>query len=312
MGGNIILDTGLTMFITEIQTDIQAIEEDETIYQEINFTNRANAIDFLDFHIIDRIEGLLQNLEQNEELIILQQRAEKIKFDLEKIDNDMFIRLREKIRTGVYNGASFKEMIGQYCGYDYANDPDKIGYDSLDDFINGLLSDQVIPEATMERKPEMVFYQKTPTRIIFELAELAVLRRDDVFFDLGSGLGQVPILVNLISGTPTKGVEYEPAYCNYANTCASQLNLSKVEFINTDARLADYSRGTVFFLYTPFEGSILQTVMEILQKESQGRTIRIFTYGPCSETVAKQNWLSCIKGEANDPYQLCAFKSLSY
>jgi len=297
------------MVLAEIQADIQAIEQDGAIHQEINFNSRADAIDFIDFHIIDRIEGLLQNPEQGEELEILQQRAEKIKYELEAIDSNLFKQLRAKIRSGMYTGSSFKEMIDQYCGYN-VNEPDKIGYDNLDDFINGLLSDQTIPEASMEREPEMVFYQKTPARIIFQIVELANLGEDDVFFDLGSGLGQVAILVNLISGAPTKGIEYEPAYCNYATICASQLNLSHVEFINTDARLADYSQGTVFFLYTPFEGEILQTVLGVLQKESLKRVIRIFTYGPCSEIVARQHWLTCVHGKANDPYQLCEFKSL--
>lgn len=308
MDGNSI-GTQSIMVLAEIQADIQAIEKDVAIHQEINFNSRANAIDFIDFHIIGRIEGLLQNPEQREELEALKQWAEKIKTELEKIDAHLFKQLREKIRTGTYTGASFREMIGKYCGYD-VNMPEKIGYDNLDDFINGLLSDQAIPEATMEREPEMVFYQKTPVRIIFEIAELANLGPDDVFFDLGSGLGQVAILINLVTGATTKGIEYEPAYCNYAKACASQLNLSNVEFINIDARQADYSQGTVFFLYTPFEGEILQTVLEILQKESLKRAIRIFTYGPCSEIVAQQNWLSCVHGEANDPYQLCEFKSL--
>ncbi|WP_419700980.1 hypothetical protein [Mucilaginibacter sp. NFX135] len=297
------------MVLAEIQTDIQAIEEDRTIYQEINFNHRTNAIDFIDFHIIDRIEGLLQNSEHKEVLTILQQRAERVKSDLENIDSNLFTHLKEKIRTGVYSGASFREMIDKYCGYN-VYEPDKIGYDNLDDFINGLLSDPAIPEATMEREPEMVFYQKTPARIIFELAELAAFRPGDVFFDLGSGLGQVTILMNLISEAPTKGIEYEPAYFHYAKACASQLNLPHVEFINIDARQADYSQGTVFFLYTPFEGEILQTVLEILQKESLKRIIRIFTYGPCSKAVALQSWLSCIHGQANDPYKLCEFKSL--
>ncbi len=300
-----------TMVLAEIEEDIQAIEQDEAIYQEINFNSRANAIDFIDFHIIDRIDGLLQNSAYQKELTILQQRAEKVKTDLEKIDNNLFKRLRENIRTGTYKESSFLKTLDEYFDQD-DNPTDNIGYDNLDNFMNGLLSDQAIPEPIMEREQEMVFYQKTPARIILEIAELANLGSEDVFFDLGSGLGQVPILVNLISGTAAKGVEYEPAYCNYAKTCASQLNLHLVEFINIDARLADYSQGTVFFLYTPFGGKILQTVLEILQKESLKRTIRIFTYGPCSETLAQQNWLNCVHGAVNDPYKLCAFRSLSF
>ncbi|MBB6112137.1 Precorrin-6B methylase 2 [Mucilaginibacter lappiensis] len=297
------------MVLAEIQADIQALEQDEALYKETNFNSRANAIDFIDFHIIDRIDGLLQTLEQRKELESLKLEAEKVKYELEKIDSNLFKQLREKIRMGMYTGSSFKKMIGEYFEHN-DNPADNIGYDNLDVFMNSLLSDQAVPEPTMEREQEMVFYQKTPARIILEIAELANLGPDDVFFDLGSGLGQVPILVNLINGTATKGVEYEPAYCNYSNTCVAQLNLPKVEFINIDARQADYSRGTVFFLYTPFGGEILQTVLEILQKESLKRTIQVFTYGPCSETVALQNWLDCVYGEVNDSYQLCAFTSL--
>jgi SAM-dependent methyltransferase len=155
----------------------------------------------------------------------------------------------------------------------------------------------------------MVFYQKTPARIIFELARLAELKPGDLFFDIGSGLGQVCILVNLISGAATRGIEYEPAYCNYAQTSAAQLNLSNVEFINKDARKGDYAQGTVFFLYTPFEGHMLQDMLDILQKESQKRTITIFTYGPCSPHAARQDWLYDINDGAGNPDQLSQFRS---
>jgi hypothetical protein len=39
--------------------------------------------------------------------------------------------------------------------------PNKIGYDNQDAFINGLLTNQPLPEATIEQQPEMVFYQQT-------------------------------------------------------------------------------------------------------------------------------------------------------
>lgn len=93
----------------------------------------------------------------------------------------------------------------------------------------------------------MVFYQKTPGRVIFELAEKCRFTEDDVFFDLGSGLRQVAILVHLLTGMAAKGIEFEPAFCNYARVFAAALNLTGVTFINIDARDADYSTGTVFF-----------------------------------------------------------------
>jgi len=299
------------MVISEIQADIERIENDASLYNETNFDNRANAIDFIDFHIIDRIDGLQQNAGPLKELDALMQHAIQVKRRLEKIDAGLFKQLRQNISTGVYAASSFSEMVCKYVGGSAwnAGRQEKAGYDNLDIFINGLLSAGPLPEATTEREPGMVFYQQTPARIIFELAEQAQLNREDVFFDIGSGLGHVAILVNLLSGATTIGTEYEPAYCNYANTCTSQLNLPDVQFVNADARYADYSRGTVFFMYTPFGGSILDDMLGVLQKESQKRNIRIFTYGPCSPHVFRQAWLECVNGEGDNVYKLYEFKS---
>jgi SAM-dependent methyltransferase len=292
-----------SVIISEIQSDICSIEENTALYNETNFDCRADAIDFIDFHIIDRIE----TLQPAPQLYVLRHHAERLKRRLEKIDITLFTKLREGIRAGIYAQTSFIEMIGRYITYDNSEQPDKIGYDNLDLLINGLLADQGVPAETKVFEPEMVFYQKTPARIIFELSELAQLGPGDVFFDIGAGLGQVAIVINLISGVKSIGVEYDPGYCNYAKVCAAQLNLSGVEFINADARNENYSHGTVFFLYTPFKGNILQQMLEVLKKEAQKRTIRIFTYGPCSRYVGTLNWLNCVNGKADNTYKLYEF-----
>jgi hypothetical protein len=100
--------------------------------------------------------------------------------------------------------------------------------------------------------------------------------------------------VNLLSGARAKGVEFEPAFCEYARACAADLNLSQVEFINVDARQADFSDGTVFFMYTPFEGKLLQEVLEKLHQVSRTKMIKLFTYGPCTLPVSRQSWLKCV------------------
>jgi SAM-dependent methyltransferase len=169
---------------------------------------------------------------------------------------------------------------------------EEIGYDNLDIFLNGLLTNQPLPVETIERDPEMVFYQKTPGRIVLELIRRADLTRQDVFFDLGSGLGQVATLVKLLTPAVSKGVEIDAAFCFYAKTCADELNVQGIEFINQDARMANYSMGTVFFMYTPFEGQMLRDILQMLHVEAKSRRIRIFTYGPCTPEVAKQEWLT--------------------
>jgi len=144
------------------------------------------------------------------------------------------------------------------------------------------------------------------------MGELIGTESKEIFFDLGSGLGQVVILLYLITGIAAKGVEFECKYFDYAKESALHLNLSDVEFINEDARNLDYSETTIFFLYTPFKGKMLQDMMRVLQKVAKKRLIRIFTYGPCSIELVRQDWLKCTNGNADDFYQLCEFKSLPH
>jgi hypothetical protein len=168
---------------------------------------------------------------------------------------------------------------------------------------------QTIPEQAKDLEPEMVYYQKTPARIVFELVEESHFMKEDVFFDLGSGLGQVAILVNLLTGITVMGIEFEPAFCDYARDCAVELNLSNVTFINIEARTADYSGGTIFFMFTPFRGEMMQEVLEILRREALLRKIKIITYGPCTAQVALQNWLHSASPIDDNIYKLTFFTS---
>ena len=303
----------LISIIAEIQADIGTIEKDAPLFDEINFNSRTEAIDNIDFHIIDRIDTLLQNVGQVEELVELRRHAKIVKTQLEKINDSLFRRLQEEIKTGDCKGAACRDMIGAYI-WDHLKDgpeQNEPGYDHLDTFTNGLLPIQTVPEEIKEKAPGMVFYQKTPGRIILELVDKAQFKKDDVFYDLGSGLGHVPILVNLLSGVRAKGVEFEPAYCDYATACATELNLPGVQFINADARSADYSDGTVFFMYTPFEGGMLLDVLEMLRLASRSRNITILTYGPCTVEVARQSWLGGKDRGENNIYKLGVFSSFT-
>jgi len=297
--------------ILEIKACIDAIENSSLLYEKENFDSRVEAIDFIDFFIIDQIELLLHKANQNSELISLKYLAEQAKNKLEAVNAALFLELRNYIQNKKYTGLEFSNIVHRYVNFvvNACGQQEAIGYDTLDIFINGLLSFHDIPDTTKDLEPEMVFYQKTPARIIFGLVDKFSLTKEDVFFDLGSGLGQVTILVNLLTGATTKGVEFEPAFCEYATACAEQLNLSNVAFVNDDARNADYSKGTVFFMYTPFNGEMLQEVLEALQQEAQKREIRIFTYGPCTSHLASQDWLNFEGTDKHDIYALSIFSS---
>src|SRR5258708_1263226 len=205
--------------------------------------------------------------------------------ETEALDEALFLRLRELVRSGTCRGKAFREMVEKHVKIDRSES----GYDDLDVFVNELLFVGEMPKPTRELGPEMVEYYKTPARMVFEFVD--ELAPGDVFLDIGSGLGQVVLLVNLITGIEARGVEIEPAYCDYARGCAAGLGLRDVHFVTPDAREADFSDGTVFFLYTPFKGELLQAELDRLRQVAASRPIRIITYGPCTEAVARQEWV---------------------
>jgi hypothetical protein len=310
------------MTISEIQSYIGTIGQDPSLFEERNFAQRIEVIDFIGFPVMDRVGDLLQKadrvgesqkMDQARELMLLKQQAERVRAALEAVDNRLFQRLRASIGTGVYTGKAFKDMVAAYVDLTPDDDGQQegSGYDNLDIFTNGLFLFEEIPEQTRELEPEMVYYQKTPARVVFELAAKTRFMATDVFFDLGSGLGQVAILVHLLAGIRVIGVELEPAFCGYARNCAAALHLTDVEFVNADARKADYSRGTIFFMFTPFRGAILREVLEMLRKEALARKITILTYGPCSAEVAAQGWLYPATADSDDSYTLRVFSSRS-
>jgi hypothetical protein len=294
--------------IQEIRFDIEAIEADETLCCEENLVARTKAIDRLELLVFARIEHLLHRGGPAQELAALDRRAEQVKGRLEAVDERLARGLRERIRSGRYDRAELKRQFRRYVDESRLGTPGDFGYDSLDVLVSGLLRVGVAPRETREREPEMVFYQPTPARTVLQLVEEAPVTGQDVFYDLGSGLGRVPILVHLLCGSRAKGIEFEPAYVRYAERCARALNLP-VEFINADAREADYADGSVFFLYTPCRGRMLQEVISRLKAVSRDREIRVCTYGPCTMEVGQQEWLKRANRGALSAHGLAVFAS---
>jgi len=288
----------------EIKLDIDAIEENRTLFDQANFIGRAEAIDRLEFHLFGRI-GVALESRPAKDLMNLKDRAERLRDHLEEINARLFRKLRAQIKSGSLTGEKLMRELEKYGG----DSGSSSRYNGLDVLVSGLLRLNTPPQETQPREPEMVFYQPTPAHIILELVAKMSITPDEVFYDLGSGLGHVCILVNLLTGVRTKGVECEPAYCDYARSCASRLNLSRVEFINGDARTADYSDGTIFFMYTPFRGGLLEEVLWKLRRESDERTIRICAYGPCTLDVSYQTWLRRVDQNPNTEHALAIFET---
>jgi hypothetical protein len=49
------------MLQDEILSDIETIEKDEKLYREMNFNLRSQAIDYVEFHVIYRLDALMES-----------------------------------------------------------------------------------------------------------------------------------------------------------------------------------------------------------------------------------------------------------
>jgi hypothetical protein len=297
--------------IRQIGAELESIERDDALYEEAGFGQRLEALEAIESCILERVDHLGVAHGETEALVVLKERAELLESRMEAVDERLFHTLREVIRSGTVRGLALRRQFEACAGCGRPNRvQNRDTYDSLDALVSGALFAGAAPGEPAPPGPEMVPYQPTPARIVFELVDMASFRAHDVLYDLGSGLGQVVILANLLSAVRAKGVEVDPAYWAYARRCAHGLGLSRVSFVLSDARQADYGDGTAFFLYTPFEGNMLQQVLDRLEGEAETRTIRVYTYGPCTYVVSRQDWLRPVGLEANHVDRLAAFRSV--
>jgi hypothetical protein len=272
-----------------LATAVSFLEEEEGWRQPDAFLWRAEAADRLDLLLsVARDEGL-------------RARAFVLLDSMEALDLAGFADIREAIRRGEGRAALAAWLdVGLPSGQHY---------DVLDHVLAGVLSIAEPEVVHPAPPPEMVFYQPTPARHIIDAVARAGIGADDTVMDLGAGLGHVPILVNVLTGARAVGVEREPAYVERAMEAVAGLGLRDVQVVAGDARDADFSRANVFYLFTPFIGTVLRDVVANIEREARRRPLRVVTLGPCSRTFARMTWLRSDDSDPCAPDRIVVFRS---
>ena len=292
-----------------IEARLCAFERDPQLFAAGNLATRAVALDAIQ-QVCQFLHLFPRDTPWGRYRQSLTQQAKALERRLRQADADWFHTLRQQIRTGQHSAQTLRALFDRHTCYRPGRTAQvHRGYDALDALVHGLLRADTAPPTTDSWDLEMTPYEPTPSRVILDLVDQTQLRAEDVFYDLGSGLGHVPILVHLLTGAAAHGIEIEAAYCQHAQRCAEELGLSAVSFVNQDARQADYSGGTVFFMYTPFTGQVLESVLAALAREARRRPITIGAYGACSAEVAKQSWVRWPGPEVDQAYTLAVFHS---
>jgi hypothetical protein len=265
-------------FIPNLDRLVAEFEADPSLVEPNALRRRITALDRLDTYFADSDAAPISEIHA---------RAFSLRLRLEAANSAVYETIRSQVRQSP-RGEEFLRW------FEIPKRPPSpgLGYDDLDELMSGVLQLREPAHPPAHPAAGMVFYQPTPARHILDLLAATCLSEVDVLVDLGSGLGHVPLMASLLTEARTIGIELEPEYVASARECARSLGLSRVRFLEQDARDADFSTGTVFYLYTPFTGSLLTTVLRKLERESQNRTFKVCTFGPCTSSVAGERWLT--------------------
>jgi hypothetical protein len=224
----------------------------------------------------------------------LKSRIEDLVRELETINQQFYQSLRQDIQQG--RGAA---SLLQWAAAT-PHDGDDESYDPLDTLVSGVL-DLAEPGEVLDLAAEMVFYQPTPARHVFDFIKRASITVNDTVVDLGAGLGHVALLTAICTPARCIGIEWQRAYVASARQCAQALNIRNATFLAQDVREARLSEGTLFYLYTPFTGAMLRSVLDMLACEARHRTIRLCSLGPGTAVIAQEPWLSTDACTAHRP-----------
>lgn len=270
---------------TALQGLLEQLEGDRTLLEPEALSARSRALDGL-----ERALGLYVGDDTE------RARADALRDRLEALDRALCDGLREDLRRGS-GGARLLEWAARCF---IAETETGEHYDPLDELVSGVLRLPAPGDEIGALAEEMVFYQPTPARHVFDLLRRLPLDADDMVIDLGAGLGHVPLLVAACTAARAHGVEIEPAYVASAQACAAELGLARASFACADARAVDLQAATVFYLYTPFTGAILRQVLDAIADQARRRAIRVCTLGPCTAIVAAEPWLGATAAWRSD------------
>ncbi len=201
----------------------------------------------------------------------------------------MTLEARERVRTGGLRGPELLAWLG---GHPPA------ARDAAIERLLGIVEPPA-PRASEALGDGRMPYMASAIAPIVRAVLDVPITPDDVFVDLGAGLGKVTMAVHLLTGARARGVELQPELVAAASAQTRELGLRGVSFVESDALDADLGDATVVFLYLPFTGEVLAGVMRRLEAVARRRQLVICTLGldlPAIDWLAprptEEFWLS--------------------
>jgi protein-L-isoaspartate O-methyltransferase len=165
--------------------------------------------------------------------------------------------LRAEIATGTLRGAALRKHF------------DDIPVFERDHYVEEVLGIAYPPLDEPELGPELTPYAPSGYDEIVHALDVTRLGPGDRFLDIGSGTGKAVMLAALLTSATSSGVECNPSLTALAEKASDELGLEGARFDHGDARDAAIEDADVVFMYLPFTGNVLATVMARLMESGR-------------------------------------------
>lgn len=177
-----------------------------------------------------------------------------------------------------------------------------------DGWVDACLGLDALPDDSAALPRGCVPYLPCPVEALLRLVDLAGVGPEDLFVDVGAGVGRAAAVVHLLTGAEALGVEVQPALTSAAAALTARLRLPGLRFVEADiaCRSDLLMGGTVFFLYCPFSGARLEGLLDALEPLARARELRV---GCLDLPLPERPWLTAAPpvGEA-----LCVYRSTAH
>jgi len=143
---------------------------------------------------------------------------------------------------------------------------------------------------------DAIEYQVVDYQLLRRYIEPVQVGPDDVLIDIGCGMGRVLCIFSRKGVRKCIGIEFSGELARIAERNAHSLRgrHAPIEIRIGDAVEADYSEGTIFWIYNPFGEQTMHVVLSRIGESlsRSPRRIQIVYVNPVCETVFRQfSWL---------------------
>lgn len=197
---------------------------------------------------------------------------------------------------------SHAQVLSCIASGEFARAPLRALFDAVpplerDHFVEEVLGIAYPPLEEGAPGTDLMSYAPSGYDEIVHAFEQSKLAPGDRLLDLGAGLGKVVMLAELLTGAASVGIEYDAHLCDLGNEACRELGLQGERLRVQDARELASFDAEVVFMYLPFSGEVLASVMARLLADARPRflctgALDLSRYPELSPVGPPQSWLN--------------------